>query len=1053
MALTDFYRILRCSPESVGAGKQPPRAEFAYYLDEEAALKGDYEQCQMPLDGAWDFRFFTHPDQVDEELLTALTRPAGEWAPIQVPGCWDMQGYGFPHYTNIQMPFPERPPQDPAYNPTGVYRRTFTLPDSWQAERQILLHFDGVENLYFVYVNGQLAGFSKDSRASSEYDITPYLKSGENLLSVLVMQYSDASYVEDQDQWWHGGIVRKVYLVGRSKNHLCDVFARTGLDESYTVGKLNLRLCAGVLNWNENPGVSRLLPGNPEDGWRFEVKLLDAEGVQVLDGSVVAAYVGGFNNYFHTADPSRLLSELALELPEVKCWSAETPYRYTLIVKLVDDNGTTASATSIKIGFRQVEVAHRELLINGRPVLICGVNRHEHDPVTGRTLSIESMKRDIILMKQHNINAVRTSHYPDAPEFYELCDEYGLYVWDEANLETHAYFYDMCSNPAWSHHFVDRATHLVVRDQNHPSIVVWSLGNESGYQANHGAMAGWIRQYDPSRVLNYEPAIYSPHGGWLPNLNKNLTDIIPPMYPSVNAIINWAKTTSSDERPMILCEYSHAMGNSNGGLKDYFDAFRLYHGLQGGFIWEWLEHGILKKAEDGTEYFAYGGDFGDEPHDFNFVADGLVRADRWPHPGLREFKYLAQPAKFHLLSAGAGLVRIDCLKYFTDFSDSYLYYAVMVNGRKTTEGQVAVLPEHTPDNFKMDLALYKNHDLFEVPASNQIRLQLPLSVPEELRLGDECHLLLELRLKQATVWAEADHVIAYEQFELPYTSTELPKQTKNRPVELTLTAEHGFQLGCDGKAFVREGAKLELMRASLDNDGIRKFLGDSQYPWYAANNWLELGLDRLPCLETKIATARKQIESIYQLANGDKITVIQSFKQRSDAAIEVHNKIVLPQSCQDVPRLGFVLEVPSEYEKVEYFGRGPDENYIDRVAGSILGCFETTVDDLHVPYTMPQENGNHTEVRYLVLANKDKKSPAWRFEFPQTGEFSFSRYSRQELQRAWHTNELQPSEDKLYLTLSLIQRGVGSASCGPREFPDYQLKDGEFNFVYVVKAQ
>ena len=593
----DFDKILRRSPESTGGGKLPVHATFFHHSTEEEALAGGYGRWLLFLNGTWKFRFFENPDLVSDDLL--FDADDSGWADIAVPGCWDMQGYGHPHYTNIQMPFREYPPEVPKQNPTGIYRGKFILPNGWD-ERRVILHFDGVENCFFLFINGTAVGFSKDSRGPSEFDITRLIRKGENQISVLVHQFSDAAYVEDQDQWWHAGIVRNVYLYATPKNYIEDVFAAATLDQDLKTGILDLELIAGLDSdsWREiqeikNNGMTELEPADKiQNGWFFEIRLYESCGRKVLESRIDVAAKHGFAAYFNLKDPHRLYTHLSLKLPEVKAWSAEAPFRYTLTVCLRRKEEAPVDVTGIKIGFRRVEVKHRELRINGKPVLICGVNRHEHDPGTGRTLTVESMRKDIELMKQFNINAVRTSHYPDAPEFYDLCDEYGLYVFDEANLEHHAYFYDLCSNPAWAYHYMDRAIHLVMRDKNHPSVIVWSLGNESGIGANHAAAAGWIRHYDSSRVLLCERAIYSQEGGWLPNLNRNLTDILAPMYPQISTIINWASYPTEDERPMILCEYSHAMGNSNGCLKEYFDSFRKYHGLQGGFIWEWVDHGI-----------------------------------------------------------------------------------------------------------------------------------------------------------------------------------------------------------------------------------------------------------------------------------------------------------------------------------------------------------------------------------------------------------------------------------------------------------------------------
>ena len=1048
----DFDKILRRSPESTGGGKLPVHATFFHHSTEEEALAGGYGRWLLFLNGTWKFRFFENPDLVSDDLL--FDADDSGWADIAVPGCWDMQGYGHPHYTNIQMPFREYPPEVPEQNPTGIYRGKFILPNGWD-ERRVILHFDGVENCFFLFINGTAVGFSKDSRGPSEFDITRLIRKGENQISVLVHQFSDAAYVEDQDQWWHAGIVRNVYLYATPKNYIEDVFAAATLDQDLKTGILDLELIAGLDSdsWREiqeikNNGMTELEPADKiQNGWFFEIRLYESCGRKVLESRIDVAAKHGFTAYFNLKDPHRLYTHLSLKLPEVKAWSAEAPFRYTLTVCLRRKEEAPVDVTGIKIGFRRVEVKHRELRINGKPVLICGVNRHEHDPGTGRTLTVESMRKDIELMKQFNINAVRTSHYPDAPEFYDLCDEYGLYVFDEANLEHHAYFYDLCSNPAWAYHYMDRAIHLVMRDKNHPSVIVWSLGNESGIGANHAAAAGWIRHYDSSRVLLCERAIYSQEGGWLPNLNRNLTDILAPMYPQISTIINWASYPTEDERPMILCEYSHAMGNSNGCLKEYFDSFRKYHGLQGGFIWEWVDHGIEKIDRSGKKYWGYGGDFGDEPNDFNFVADGLVFPDRTPHPALFELKKLAQPVELKAVDLFSGRIRVINRKYFTSLADCELEWSLLVNGEKRQSGKITDLPI-PPENRIPDFTQSGLHDVFDTPPAHFMDFQLPYVKPEELLAGDDCRLQLSLRLKQKTLWAPAGHEIGWEEFILPFQSFSSRPEGRYLKTEL-VNGDDRFILLCGGEQLISAGPKLNILRATTDNDCIKRNLGNPAFRHCIGNKWLEMGLHQLR--EKVLVSTPTHLECCYTTPYGKNIVHSQKLEFLTDHSLRIRNRFEIPEGLEDLPCLGVELELPSIYDTVTYFGRGPFENYIDRQTGARTGIYQFSMDEMHVPYIMPQENGNRTEVRWIALKGRSSQySLIFSGEGPM--EFSISRYSIHEMQRKYHENELKDS-GKLYLHLNYKQRGVGTSSCGPDTLPEYKLTSGVFFFCYRISVR
>ncbi len=1058
----NLEKLIHTSPDCPGAGRLPNRSPlFAFDTETEAAKAGrDRGSWYLSLNGDWKFRYSESPDEVPEDYMNPTFKDAS-WDRIDVPSCWDMRGYDYPHYTNVQMPWPNMPPTVPERNPTGIYRRTFEIPQNWR-DRRVVLHFDGVESCFIPFVNGQALGFSKDSRGSTEFDVTKLVKPGKNQITVLVIKWSDSSFIEDQDQWWHAGIVRSVYLYSTGENYVADVHATATLDETFTAGRLKLELTAG---FSRERGK----------GWKFRIKLYNAKGKAVLTAPHTASLDN--DSYTYAAkDINRIFVKSDLAIPGVTPWSAEAPYLYTLTATLLDDQDREIESVPVRIGFRTVAIKNRQLLINGQPVRIHGVNRHEHDDRNGRTVSEELTRRDLTVMKRFNINAIRTCHYPAAPEFYDLCDEYGFYVFDEANIENHEFFYDLCSNPNWAGAYLDRAVRMVMRDKNHPSVIVWSLGNESGVGPNHAAMAGWIRFFDPSRPLHYERASYSEEGAWLPNCHRELTDIICPMYPKIDSIIKWACTHTDDQRPFIMCEFSHAMGNSNGCLKEYFDAFDRYHGLQGGFIWEWLDHGIKVKDADGREYWAYGGDFGDQPNDSNFVADGLVWPDRTPHPGLYELKKLAQPVRVEALDLHSGRLRVINRKYFTDLSDLKINWELTVDGKVVQRGKLP--PLATPPKPRIDLAAAlktpQGGSFFIAgePVESGTDIQLPL-VPPAMSRGQECHLKLSFTLGRGTWWADAGYEVAWEQFAMPFgpavEAPALPARGKivcrasGDGVKLTLGKLHvsfadDAKLGAlelAGEKLIEAGPALNIIRAATDNDAIKAFTIAKKQTWKAFYKWTEYGLYDFELKHRRISAEQAGEDLLVAVDSrhaGPKIDAgvnhHQLLRLGADGVIRVENRFEVEAGIEDLPRLGVILELPPHLDQVEWFGRGPQENLIDRNTGYPVGRYRATVDEMHVPYIMPQENGNRTEVRWLALSGQGGKA-GLLIAAPDGMEFSVSRYSSQQALGKWHQHELR-DEGKIYLKLDCRQRGVGTASCGPDTLGKYRFGAGQYTFRYRI---
>ena len=732
------------------------------------------------LDGRWRFRLLDRPEDVPADIGDAGTDDSS-WDEVDVPGCWTMQGYDRPHYTNVQMPFPDRPPAVPKDdNPTGCYRRRFEVPASW-AGRRVVLHLGAAESAVAVVVNGHLVGISKDSRLAAEFDVTRFVDIGsaDNVVACVVVKWSDATHLEDQDHWWHGGLPREVFLRSTPEVHLADVKAIAGRTPDLADGTLDLRVeVAGPVG----VGVGA--------GWRVDATL------ETSDGSPVAVD-GALGGDVPTAGPQlgftgNVVRNTGVVVRGAAAWSSESPVLHRVRVALVDPSGAVVDEADVRVGFRRVEVGGRELRINGKPVLIRGVNRHDFHPDTGRVLCEDDLRADVVAIKQWGFNAVRTSHYPNDPRFLDLCDEYGLYVIDEANLETHASMFTLCNDPQYLAAWVERGARMVLRDKNHACVIAWSLGNESGHGANHEAMAAWIRRYDPSRPLHYEGAV-------MLGLERgsSVTDLVCPMYPPIDRIVAWATSPlEGDERPLIMCEYSHAMGNSNGCLADYWDAIEAHHGLQGGFIWEWWDHGLRQTLDDGSTRFTYGGDWGDVPNDGNFCLDGVVWPDRRPKPALAEHRQLASPLRI------TPDLRIENRQDFRSFDWLRLSCDVLMDGEVVATHEVP-LPDVAP--------------------GATAPLDLGFDVPDEAE-----SLLFHVTLVADERWAPAGFEVAWAQVDVR------PLRARSGVARPTTSVPAPMPDG------VLDGPVLSLWRAPVDNDWVRAGLPATSTP---AHRWQEWGLD------------------------------------------------------------------------------------------------------------------------------------------------------------------------------------------------------------------
>lgn len=1115
------------NPRVVGINKEPAHATLLPFADEASALVGERELSPYfhLLNGEWQFQAAPNPASAPQGFESPDFDASG-WDRITVPGNWQLEGnYDIPIYVNVQYPFPVDdaltvPQED---NPTGSYRRVFQVPTGWDG-RQVFITFEGVDSAFHLWINGKLVGFSKESRLPAEFNLTPYLQTGENTLAVRVYRWSDGSYMEDQDFWRLAGIFRDVYLWAAPSVHLRDFFVRTELDSAYR--NATLRVQASLRNY----------AADPADGYTLEVVLYDAVGQLVTRQSADFNVPAGEETGLDLAQP--------VAAPQK--WTDETPYLYTLLLKVKDPSGQIVEIERVNVGFRTVELIDGQVCLNGVPVYFKGVNRHEHDPRTGHSLTVDSMIADILLMKRFNINAVRTCHYPDDPRWYDLCDRYGILLYDEANLESHGVWDKLAKDPTWEAAFVDRGERMVLRDRNHPSILVWSLGNESGYGPNHDKMAARIREIDTTRLLHYHPAGDSP-----------VIDILGPMYPTVAKIIEMAQDPD-ETRPVIMCEYAHSMGNSTGNLKEYWDAVRTYKRLGGGFIWDWVDQGI-ERWTDGVRWYAYGGDFGDLPNDGPFCINGLIWPDRREHPGLWEYKKILEPVVIEAVDLKQGRLKITNRYHFIDLSGLAISWRMRAEGQTLQSGTLPTLTIQPCETSEI-----------------QVPYQLPMLKP-----GTEYWLEISFSLNHAELWAETGHEVAWAQFALPVETLPAPLRTANTMPVIQVQETSGalalvgtdFTLAFNrtngrmasyqvsGCELLTTGPAANFWRAPTDNDD--NTWGDQKM----AMRWREAGLDRmqedlrsfafeqvcpqvvevkvqtrlapLPYAEIKYSVRLQETMSQFaklihdnldenQIANlaaqmglngstlfglgkvrmaRELIHQMVEQKRVPELAAAIHQRIssmdaadltTLTRQQRDealrqlqeasqmtgeqwdeqfvltfdqyidlnytytvygsgdveldvemrpfgdfppLPRAGLILSVPEGFERFTFYGRGPHESYPDRKDSARVGVYASTVEEQHVPYIRPQENGNHTEVRWAALT--DDNGAGLLVMGKPLFNTSAHHYTPKDLTAAEHIHELK-ARPETYLTLDLDQEGLGNGSCGPGVLPQYLLQPQPF---------
>jgi beta-galactosidase len=1008
-------------PRVVGRNKEPAHAWYVPFPDVESALAGSLERSPhvLLLNGTWKFRYVARP----AERPVGFERDGYDlrgWDDIAVPGNWEVQGFGIPIYTNISYPYPRNPPLVPEDdNPVGSYRRSFTVPDAWRG-RRVILHVGSVKSAAYVWVNGRDVGYTEASKTPAEFDVTDALRPGENTLAVQVYRYSDGDYLEDQDYWKISGIERDVFLYAIPQVHVRDFFVRAGLDSAYRDGTFRLEVSVR----NAQP---RAVSGST-----VEVSLRDSSG-NSLPGWPLSARVS-------LAAGAESTVVLTRDVPGVARWTAETPSLYTLTLALRDADGRVGQAMAQRIGFRTVEVRDGLLRVNGVPVTFRGVNRHEHDPRTGRYLTEEMMRRDVERMKQARINGVRTSHYPDDPRWYALADRYGLYLVDEANIESHGMGYHpdttLGNNPVWRDAHLDRTIRMVERDKNHPSVVIWSLGNEAGDGVNFEATAAWIRSRDRSRPIQYERAGTRPY-----------VDLVTPMYTRIPGLLRYVEQWR--DRPLIMCEYAHAMGNSVGNFQDYWDVIDAHPQLQGGFIWDWVDQGLAGTTPAGEPFWAYGGDYGPPgtPSDRNFLVNGLVAPDRTPNPHFWEVRKVYQPVRTNPIDLTRGEVRVVNRYDFRDLSHLETRWVLTADGDTLARGSVP-----TPAVAPQDSA--------------PLRLPLPQIKPAP---GVEYFLTVEYRLRAEEPFLSAGEVMAWDQFALPVraaretvrpgASDTVALVQNDRAIRVTGPAvavdfDRGSgmmtSLRYRGVEMLRVGPEPNFWRPPTDND-FGNGMPFRQGIWRvaAAGRRVDsVSAERIPAaggpgpVRVRVVWSLPAVSARYTMqydvwGTGD-IVVRSRFEPRDTT---------LP----DLPRVGLRLTLPRGFDQVTWLGRGPHETYVDRKTGAPVGRYRLSADRFSTAYIRPQENGMRADIRWIALADDAGNGLLVEGDslfFASAMPFLQEDFDEGLVKRQRHTFHVRPT-DLVELRLDHAQMGVGGDnSWGARPLEKYQVPVRPYEFSF-----
>lgn len=954
------------NPNVIAINKLPARATMYSFSSESKALDCDKSKSDrvISLNGDWQFNLSKNPSVSPKKFLQDNFK---DWTRISVPSNWEMKGFGTRVYTNSKHPwgtndYPNIPVDN---NPTGIYKRTFTVPSDW-TNMNVRIHFGGVSSAFYVWINGQKVGYSQGSRLPAEFDITPFLKKGKNTVVTKVYKWSDGSYLESQDHWRLAGMHRDVMLFAEPKASIADFFVKTELDKNYKNAILKVR-----------PKIT-LPKGADAKGYTLIANVYDGQKSIKSQSVTVDEIIG----YWWDQRWTPKFDFIHMEITNPNKWSAETPNLYTLVLSLVDKNKKVIEVKSTRVGFRKFETKNGILTVNGQPIKLYGVNRHDHNAKTGKVVSYEDMKRDMELLKLYNFNAVRCSHYPNNPEFYDLCDQYGIYVMDEANVESHGVRGELTNNPKWSQAFLERAIRMVERDKNHPSIFSWSLGNESGVGPNHAAIAGWIKWYDNDRILHYEAANgsggeLSPQTKNTPPDNYDFVDIISRMYPTPDEFREMDVSQTS-KKPVISCEYSHAMGNSNGGLKEIWDIIHNNPRLAGGFIWDWMDQGILVKEDNGCEQFVYGGYFGSKINDENFCINGVINADQTVKPVMYECKYVFQPIVFSELDDLKKTIKITNRHSFLNTSIYNLVFELLEDGIVVDKGNL---------NLK-ELTSFTSETV--TIQSDYVRKE-----------NKEYFFNFYANFKKATPWANAGYTIASEQFAVvqknkidiesfksdsgKITIKESSKEliVSNEKISIVFDTDMGVlsSYAYENNKLVQKPIQPNFWRATTDNDRavIQRIEGIKIWKEASTNQKLiDFDYDTL-----KDGTV--QVNTKHQLAGTALYSTTYSI--RPNGLISIDNTLQAPINLANIPRVGLQMEVPNQLQQVKWYGKGPHENYIDRNSSSFVGRYDATLENFGESYVYPQEYANRTDTRWAQFVDNTGKGLQI-----EGGLFEFSAY-------------------------------------------------------------
>jgi beta-galactosidase len=997
------------NPQILHIGCEKPHAYFIPYESMEKAGKNKRGTSRFfkSLNGIWQFRYYESVAEVEDTIYEEGLRELC-WDTIPVPSNWQVQGYDKAQYVNTRYPYPLDPPYVPTQNPAGVYKRNFTV--QLKEDKEWKLFFEGVDSCFYVWVNGQYIGYSQVSHMTSEWDITSQLRDGENELTVVVLKWCDGSYLEDQDMWRMSGIFRDVYLVQRQKESIQDVFIQTKISGDCTKATIECEI-----------------ETTKEKAVNIEAILVDEKD------EVVTAVQGTITKK----------GNLCLEVDSPVLWNAETPYLYKLYLK------TNEEIIPFSVGIREITIEEGIFKINGKPVKLKGVNRHDSHPELGHVTPLEHIEKDLLAMKKHNVNAIRTSHYPNAPLFLERCNELGFYVMDEADLETHgagnmitdgarniSYF---STSKEFTKAYVDRMERMVERDKNQPCVICWSLGNESGYGQNHREMAAFAKKRDASRPIHYEGA-FSPNDGNKSDTDTECLDMVSRMYPPVAWVEEYLKNPE-EKRPLVLCEYSHAMGNGPGDLEAYWTHMYQEPKSMGGFVWEWTDHSVTQYTEGGVKYYTYGGDFNEYPHDGEFCVDGLVYPDRTPHTGLLELKNILSPIVAEVVDAKKGSIEITNRYHFNSLENLAIHWQVEKEGELVSQGI---------------------YDDLTTPGGASETIQLGYTYPQ--KEDAEYTLILSYRQKERTLWADYGYEVGFNQFVLckaeiekrfvdleevlPLKVVDMPKVwvVKGEEFEYTFNKADGMLRVIQYAGYTLNEGKtvLDVWRAPTDNDrNIKNKWFDENYHKVAMHTY-----------EAKIIeqTAEKMVlETTLSLSGPVKVPFLRgvcTWSIYATGEIKFALDANLRENIVFLPRLGLDFTLPKGNEKVEYYGYGPYESYVDKHKGCKKSRFQAEVSDLYEPYIKPQESGSHYDVKWLTVTNEE--GVGLLFKGSEQFSFNAAHYTKEDLTNTTHRHLLK-KRPETYLSIDYKTSGIGSNSCGPDLDEKYRLNEQKISFAFEIK--